>query len=93
MSSERLQEIKGLSKDAVPRHVAIIMDGNGRWAEQRDLSRSEGHRAGMEVGYCHIEKLTNLEGLPGHGFEISCFPFKIKDASAGFTRAVAIFEE
>lgn len=53
----------------------------------------EGHRAGMEIGYCHIEKLTNLEGLPPTGFEISCFPYKIKGASAGFTRAVAIFEE
>lgn len=53
----------------------------------------EGHRAGMDIGYCHIEKLTNLADLPGHGFEISCFPFKIKNASAGFTRAVAIFQE
>jgi undecaprenyl diphosphate synthase len=33
--------------DNVPRHVAIIMDGNGRWAEQHDLSRQEGHRAGV----------------------------------------------
>jgi undecaprenyl diphosphate synthase len=32
----------------VPRHVAIIMDGNGRWANARGLSRSEGHRAGYE---------------------------------------------
>ena len=31
----------------IPRHVAIIMDGNGRWAEQRGLSRLEGHRAGV----------------------------------------------
>jgi len=53
----------------------------------------EGHRAGMEIGYCHLEKLTNLEDLPPTGFEISCFPYKIKGASAGFTRAVAIFEE
>ncbi len=30
-----------------PRHVAIIMDGNGRWAESREMSRSEGHRAGV----------------------------------------------
>ncbi len=47
----------------------------------------------MEIGYCHMEKLSNLENLPGDGFEISCFPYKIKGASAGFTRAVAIFEE
>jgi undecaprenyl diphosphate synthase len=34
--------------EALPRHVAIIMDGNGRWAERRGLSRIEGHRAGIE---------------------------------------------
>jgi undecaprenyl diphosphate synthase len=32
----------------LPRHVAIIMDGNGRWAQERNLSRIEGHRAGAE---------------------------------------------
>ena len=32
----------------VPKHVAIIMDGNGRWAKQRGLSRQQGHRAGTE---------------------------------------------
>jgi undecaprenyl diphosphate synthase len=34
---------------AVPRHVAIIMDGNGRWATARGLTRTEGHRKGVEV--------------------------------------------
>ena len=34
---------------AVPRHVAIIMDGNGRWAEQRHLPRVAGHKAGAEA--------------------------------------------
>jgi undecaprenyl diphosphate synthase len=33
---------------SVPRHVAIIMDGNGRWAQERGLSRQQGHRAGTE---------------------------------------------
>ncbi|MCM8756480.1 MAG: polyprenyl diphosphate synthase, partial [Candidatus Omnitrophica bacterium] len=32
----------------VPYHIAIIMDGNGRWAKQRGLSRSVGHRKGLE---------------------------------------------
>jgi undecaprenyl diphosphate synthase len=36
------------ASDAVPRHVAIIMDGNGRWARERGLSRQAGHRAGTE---------------------------------------------
>jgi undecaprenyl diphosphate synthase len=35
-------------KLSVPRHVAVIMDGNGRWAHERGLSRSDGHRAGAE---------------------------------------------
>jgi len=35
--------------DNVPRHVAIIMDGNGRWAEARGLERNAGHRAGIEA--------------------------------------------
>ena len=51
---------------AVPRHVAIIMDGNGRWAKQRLLPRVAGHRAGMEAvrrtikaaGELGIEALT-----------------------------------
>ena len=34
--------------EAVPRHVAIIMDGNGRWAQARGLPRLAGHRAGTE---------------------------------------------
>src|SRR5215469_18717357 len=34
---------------AVPRHVAIIMDGNGRWAAARGLPRGEGHRRGVEA--------------------------------------------
>jgi kynurenine formamidase len=53
----------------------------------------EGHKAGRDIGYCHLEKLHNLEALPPHGFTVSCFPHKIKGASAGWTRAVAIIEE
>jgi kynurenine formamidase len=53
----------------------------------------EGHKAGRDIGYCHIEKLHNLEALPSDGFIISCFPHKIRGASAGWTRAVAIFED
>jgi len=52
----------------------------------------EGHKAGRDIGYCHLEKLHNLEALPAHGFTVSCFPHKVKGGSAGWTRAVAIFE-
>lgn len=53
----------------------------------------EGHFASIEKGYCHMEKLTNLDKLPPTGFKVSCFPVKIKAASAGWVRAVAILEQ
>jgi kynurenine formamidase len=53
----------------------------------------EGHKAGRDIGYSHIEKLHNLEALPAKGFMVSCFPVKIRAGSAGWTRAVAIIDE
>lgn len=47
MSSERLAQVR--SGGAIPRHIAVIMDGNGRWAEARGLPRRSGHRQGMEA--------------------------------------------
>jgi len=55
-----------LDRARVPRHIAIIMDGNGRWAELRGLPRVEGHRAGREAlrravqasRECGVEVLT-----------------------------------
>ena len=43
---KRAQEIQ---KELVPNHVAIIMDGNGRWAQEKGLSRSAGHKEGVEA--------------------------------------------
>jgi undecaprenyl diphosphate synthase len=56
----------GLRPDRLPRHVAIIMDGNGRWARSRGMPRIEGHRRGVqsvravveEAARCRIEQLT-----------------------------------
>ena len=62
-----------------------------RYAQDQDASIIwEGHKAGRDIGYGQMEKLTNLEQLPDFGFLVSCFPYKIKHASAGFVRAVAI---
>jgi len=35
-----------IPREFVPRHVALVMDGNGRWAKQRGLPRTEGHKRG-----------------------------------------------
>jgi len=47
--SEGADSLAEKDGSAVPRHVAIIMDGNGRWAKQRGLPRVAGHRAGAEA--------------------------------------------
>src|SRR3954466_12066506 len=65
-----------------------------RYKETGDASIIwEGHKAGREIGYCHMEKLSILDALPDHGFKVACFQVKIERASAGWTRAVAIIEE
>ncbi len=64
-----------------------------RFAETGDASLIwEGHKAGRERGYCHLEKLANLDKLPPNGFTVACFPVKIARASAGWTRVVAIMD-
>jgi kynurenine formamidase len=65
-----------------------------RFAETGDASLIwEGHKAGREIGYCHMEKLTNLDQLPPFGFKVCCFPVKIEAASAGWTRCVALLDQ
>jgi undecaprenyl diphosphate synthase len=53
MSSDLLQQIR--LNGAVPRHVAVIMDGNGRWARERGRPREFGHRAGMRAVRAAVE--------------------------------------
>ena len=65
-----------------------------RFAEHGDPSIIwEGHKAGRDMAYGQMEKLANLAQLPATGFLIFCFPYKIKHASTGFTRAVALIEK
>ncbi|PSK91336.1 undecaprenyl diphosphate synthase [Murinocardiopsis flavida] len=52
-----------LPRELVPRHVAIVMDGNGRWAKQRGLPRTEGHKAGEHSLFDVIEGALEL-GVP-----------------------------
>jgi undecaprenyl diphosphate synthase len=53
-------EAAGLDPERLPRHVAVIMDGNGRWAEQRGLPRIEGHRRGVQSVRSVIEESCRL---------------------------------
>lgn len=50
------KETAQLNRELMPRHVAIIMDGNGRWAKKRGLPRIAGHREGMKT----VRKITRI---------------------------------
>ncbi len=53
--------VRKIDFERLPRHVAIIMDGNGRWAQSRNLPRLEGHRAGVQAVRETIETAARLE--------------------------------
>ena len=50
----------GLERSRLPRHIAVIMDGNGRWAQQRGLPRVEGHRRGVKTVRWIVEECARL---------------------------------
>ena len=59
MTSSALMAPENAETGRIPAHVAIIMDGNGRWAEARGLSRSEGHRMGLKATRRAVEFFAN----------------------------------
>lgn len=58
--AQELLAAEGLSAERLPRHIAVIMDGNGRWAQQRGLPRVEGHRRGVASVREIVEKCAEL---------------------------------
>lgn len=56
--------INEIDLNRLPRHVAIIMDGNGRWAKARDLDRSEGHVEGVNT----VRRITEIASELGIGY-------------------------
>ncbi len=53
--------LERIDPDRLPHHIAIIMDGNGRWAKARHLPRVEGHRAGIRAVRASVELAAALE--------------------------------
>jgi len=53
-------DVPGIDPDRIPAHVATVMDGNGRWAQQRGLKRTEGHTAGEEALFDTVEGALEL---------------------------------
>ena len=52
--------LERIDRDRLPRHIAIIMDGNGRWARRRHLPRTEGHRRGVDVSRETVKAASDI---------------------------------
>ena len=66
-----------LKAEKLPRHLAMIMDGNGRWAKERMLRRIVGHQKGVETVRTIVEECSRL-GIP----YLTLFAFSPKTGSA-----------
>ena len=65
LDRKEAEVFKRLDPARLPKHIAIIMDGNGRWARRRHLPRVAGHRAGVTSVRSTVETAaTILQGLP-----------------------------
>jgi undecaprenyl diphosphate synthase len=72
VTSEESPLLQKLNLSRLPRHVAVIMDGNGRWAQKRHLPRIAGHRAGTQSARTTIETCARLhiEALTLYAFSV-----------------------
>ena len=59
-SSPEAHLLERIDSNKLPRHIAVIMDGNGRWAKQRKLPRVAGHRAGIDAVRAVVETAARL---------------------------------
>ena len=72
LTVEESELLKQLDLSRMPRHVAVIMDGNGRWAQRRHLPRIAGHRYGTKTARTTIETCArlNIEALTLYAFSV-----------------------
>jgi undecaprenyl diphosphate synthase len=72
VTAEEALILKKLEWERLPRHIAVIMDGNGRWAQKRHLPRVAGHRAGTQSARTTIETCARLkvEALTLYAFSV-----------------------
>jgi undecaprenyl diphosphate synthase len=82
-NSRDAQLLAQIDESRLPRHVAVIMDGNGRWAKRRHLPRVAGHRAGVEAVRATVETSARLgiEVLTLYAFSVENWkrpPFEVE---------------
>ena len=71
-----MTQTDGIPRDRIPRHIAIIMDGNGRWAHRRAMPRVAGHQAGIRA----LREIVKAAGEAGVGF-LTLYAFSVENWS------------
>ena len=81
--------IDKIDKNNIPNHVAIIMDGNGRWAKQKGLERSEGHRKGVDSVRSVVEAAVkaNVKWLTIYAFSTENWLRPCEEVNSGINGA------
>ena len=91
LTKEKGIRVVGTDSYGWDRPFTVMRD---EWIKSGDPSIVwEGHLAGVEQAYSHIEKLWNLDKLPSHGFKVCAAPIKLKGCTAGWVRPIAIIED
>jgi undecaprenyl diphosphate synthase len=72
VTPEEAELLNKLDMERLPRHIAVIMDGNGRWAQRKHLPRVAGHRQGTQTARTTIETCArlNIEALTLYAFSV-----------------------
>ena len=68
-----------IPKERIPRHIAIIMDGNGRWAVRRNLERVRGHQQGAKTVRTVVTECANLRKNAGGPDYLTLYSFSLEN--------------
>ena len=79
----------------IPRHVAVVMDGNGRWATKRNLPKMAGHNAGMQAMKEIVKRSSTLgiEHLTVYAFSTENWKRSVEEISGIFSLIVVYVEK
>ena len=84
-----------LNMERIPRHVAVVMDGNGRWATKRNLPKMAGHNAGMQAMKEIVKRSSTLgiEHLTVYAFSTENWKRSVEEISGIFSLIVVYVEK
>jgi undecaprenyl diphosphate synthase len=91
-TQRRMTDLSGIPSEKIPVHIAIIMDGNGRWAMGRGLPRSRGHQQGAKVVKTVVTECANLRREHGRPDFLTLYSFSLENWKRPMTEVSFLME-